>query len=225
MVDVVSFLPMLGLGFALGLAHALDADHIMAVSTLSSTKPGLRRSLFYSANWAVGHSGVLLLCGILLFGLGVSLPETLSSAAEAAVGITLVVLGLMLFWQSRNNRLKLAVHRHGDIVHTHWHDDSQEHAKEGVHKPMFVGMLHGLAGSAPALALIPAVAYGNTTLAIAYLLLFSLGVLLSMMAFGLGFSHVQRFLSQRYESVFALSRQFIAFVSIALGSFWFYQAV
>ena len=221
----VEILPILMVGFGLGLLHALDADHIMAVSVLSHEKPSFKRTIIQSSHWALGHGGVLLLCGVILFGLGIAIPESLQKTAEMAVGVLLIVLGIMCFKQWRADKLTLDSHSHGEIEHTHWHDNSEEHKTKHKHKPVFVGMLHGLAGSAPALALIPAVANGQFLQAIVYLFLFSLGVMLAMLFFGLGFAHVQRFLNQRYQTVFQLSRQLIAFASIAFGGYWLFQAI
>lgn len=228
-------LSMIGIGFTLGLMHALDADHVMAVSALSARKPSLWRTLRFSANWALGHGGVLLVSGVLLFGLGLSLPEPLQALAEASVGVLLIVLGLVCFWSFRQQRVRLAQHSHGDVVHTHWHiekhGESSEHsesaqeAKQGQHAPVMVGVLHGLAGSAPALALVPAVAQGELWVSIAYLVLFSVGVMLSMMVFGLGLGSLQKKLAQRSARLFQGLRYGIAGASIALGSFWLFQAV
>ncbi|NRB38447.1 MAG: urease accessory protein [Pseudomonadales bacterium] len=242
---LVDFLPVIFVGFGLGLMHALDADHIMAVSTLSNTKPGLKRTLFYSANWAAGHGLVLLVSGFLLFAFGLMIPESLQQFAEAGVGVLLIGLGLSCFWQFRKEKLKLQPHSHGEMVHTHWHEDGHEgrheesgaHSstqdipqnqplkKDDLHKPVFVGLLHGLAGSAPALALIPAVGQGQVSLALAYLALFSIGVMLSMVIFGLGFANVQGFLQRRNPWVFEASRRLLATSSIVFGGYWLSQAI
>ena len=114
-------------------------------------------------------------------------------------------------------------HSHGDVVHTHWQEET--HEQQSPHKPVFIGALHGLAGSAPALALIPAVASGQLQLAMLYLGLFSFGVMLSMLAFGLGFGVLQRWLNNHYQQAFQYSRQLLAMFSIALGGFWLAQAL
>jgi len=222
---LAELIPLLIVGFGLGLMHALDADHIMAISILSNQKAGFKKTIFHSAHWALGHGGVLLVSGLLLFGLGVSIPDSLQHAAELSVGLLLITLGILCFFQFKNEKLKIDVHQHGDVTHTHWHDGGDEHQAKHVHKPVFVGVLHGLAGSAPALALIPAVANGELVSAMTYLVLFSVGVMLSMVAFGLCFARIQQFLSNRYQKVFLLSRHILAWSSIALGSFWLVQAI
>ena len=223
---MAELLPLLIAGFGLGLLHALDADHVMAVSALSNQKPGFKKALTYSAHWALGHSGVLLISGALLFCVGYAIPDSLQHVAEASVGVLLIALGLLCFWQFRKDRLRLAVHRHGDVVHTHWHDDGHTQNTERVsHKSVFVGGLHGLAGSAPALALIPAVSHGQLGWAMAYLGVFSIGATLSMLAFGVGFASLQTWLSQRYQSLFAASQHLLATASVVLGGYWLAQAV
>jgi len=222
---LAELIPLLLLGFGLGLMHALDADHIMAVSVLSSRSPSIKKTLLYSANWAIGHGGVLLVSGALLFGLGLSIPPALQQGAEIGVGVMLIILGIMCVVRIRQEKLTLAVHSHGDLVHAHWHKSGQEHVALNVHKPALVGVLHGLAGSAPALALIPAVASGKSTHAMVYLVIFSLGVMLSMLVFGLGFARIQHYLIHRYRRVFDISRHVLAAGSIGLGGFWLAQAI
>ena len=82
---------------------------------------------------------------------------------------------------------------------------------------MMIGLLHGLAGSAPALALIPVVAYGQWSLAMIYLMIFSLGVILSMLVFGVGFAWIQQGLYRYYQRIFILCRHGIALAAIIVG--------
>lgn len=247
---------LIGVGFTLGLLHALDADHVMAVSALSARKPSLLRTLRFSANWALGHGGVLLVSGALLFGLGLSIPQSLQVLAEASVGVLLMVLGVWCFWGMRKQSITLEKHSHGDIEHIHWrshehgssreqnhkngHEQVYSNSRERVfnnsidkktfnasekHTPVMVGVLHGLAGSAPALALIPAVAQGEVWLALAYLVLFSVGVMLSMVAFGLGLGSLQRKLEKSSAKLFQFTRYLIATTSVILGAVWLNQAI
>jgi len=147
---------------------------------------------------------------------------------------------LLCFWRFRQQRLRLVEHRHGEVVHSHWHiegdvtqkghlhNDGKEqgkHQKSEGHAPVMVGVLHGLAGSAPALALIPAIAQGQLVTAMVYLAVFSLGVMLSMLVFGLGFGVVQQQLQQKYLKVFEWNRHLIAASSVVIGSYWLSQTV
>jgi nickel/cobalt transporter (NicO) family protein len=98
------------------------------------------------------------------------------------------------------------------------------HDRSG-HTPVMVGMLHGFAGSAPALALIPVVAQGQVAGALGYLLLFSIGVMLAMLAFGLGFGKLQQWLGQYSVALMNRSRDLIALTSMAVGGYWLSQAL
>ncbi len=227
---LTSSLPLIVMGFGLGLMHALDADHVMAVSSLSNNNPGFLRMLKFCLNWAIGHAGVLLLSGMLLFGAGLSIPDDFIRVAEFSVGVLLIVLGLMYLWRFRKQRLRLSEHSHGKVVHRHWHiEDDHSHQPasdeeaDAMHTPVLVGVLHGFAGSAPALALVPAVAQGNMLSALGYLLVFSLGVMLSMLLFGFGFGAIQQKIKKKYASFFLWQRHLIATCSIVVGSYWILQ--
>lgn len=229
----LGILTVLGTAFGLGLLHAFDADHVMAISALGNRKPGVRRVLRYSLHWAFGHGGVLLLAGLLLFGLGLRLPETLVLWAEAGVGVLLIVIGLACFWRFRQQKLRLVSHRHGDVVHTHLQWDGQVHGDDAQasqggssdrHTPVMVGMLHGLAGSAPALALVPVVSQGQFGIAVTYLVVFSVGVLLAMSVFGLGFGGLQAWLQRQSLRLFQVSRYLVASGSVGLGGYWLSQS-
>lgn len=229
---------LLGLGFSLGFMHALDADHVMAVSSLNNKRPGLSRMLRFCANWALGHGGILLFSGLLLFGLGWHLPPSLQQAAEISVGIMLIALGLWCFWQFKHQNITLERHAHDDVDHVHLHvlgdvteqGHGQQSANQKIkrnegHAPVMVGVLHGLAGSAPALALVPATSQGNYVLALGYLLVFSVGVMISMLFFGLGLGSIQDFLQRHYAKLFQVQRYLIASASVLLGAFWLSQTV
>jgi len=222
---------MIGAGFSLGLIHALDADHVMAVSALSNRKKvSFLTTISYCLKWALGHGAVLLLVGLLFFGLGLELPASLLSIAEASVGVLLMVIGLFCLVRIRQQKLRLHVHQHGDVTHTHWlvQGDPNSNNHE-AHTPTMVGMLHGLAGSAPALALVPLVSKGvaseQLALAVVYLIVFSLGVLIAMALFGLGLGLAQQKLQTFNTRFFQWSQYLIASGSILLGGFWLSQSL
>lgn len=227
---ILELLPSIILGFSLGLVHALDADHVMAVSALSNQKPSFFRTLSFSTNWALGHGGVLLVSGMLLFGLGVSIPEKFQYFAELSVGFLLIGIGFYTFWQFKQRTLSVSMHKHGDIEHSHWHEQqhielNNEKLAKDAHVPIMVGSIHGLAGSAPALALIPVASQGNMSVVIGYLLVFSFGVMLSMVLFGLGLGSVQKLLSESCKRIHYWSQRFIALASMLVGFVWLYKAI
>ena len=183
------FMTMLGLGFLLGMRHALDADHVAAVSTMLAQRPDLRRSGFIGLCWGCGHTAVLLLVGSAVLALKVTIPDTAAQACEVVVGLMLVALGLALAVTLYREQWHLHAHEHDGArhVHVHSHRLSDAHAHRHGWRaslpPLMVGMVHGLAGSA-ALMLIVLSAAHTLWEGIAYILLFGLGSILGMVALG-----------------------------------------
>lgn len=204
-MDVTQIPMILMLAFGLGMLHSLDADHIMAVSNLASGST-MKTGLKFCLRWAVGHGLVLILAGIAVFGLGLSFPPEFSHYAELAVAGVLILLGLMVLWQIRRQRVHVHFHRHdGMPMHAHWHSHQQQGSHQHSHTALFVGMLHGMAGTAPLLALIPLAMAHQAVYGFVYLLVFSLGVASAMLLFGglLGYfsGYVQRYSATLFRRV------------------------
>lgn len=192
----IEILSLLMLAFGLGMLHALDADHIVAISGMSCHRPGKKSSLLYCARWALGHGAVLLLIGASVMFLGMAIPQELSEYAENLVGIVLIVIGLFVLWDIRQQQLHLHFHQHDGMQnHAHWHShDGQENTQKNLshksdrhqhsHAPVFVGVIHGTAGSAPLLVLLPLSQMSSPWTGMGYLFLFGLGVFVSMLIFG-----------------------------------------
>lgn len=148
----MTVLPALALGFALGLRHALDADHIAAVSTISSGARSTWRAALLGASWGVGHSISVLLVGGALVILRLPMPVRMALALEFLVAIMLVWLGA-----------RSLIHR-------------RQHAEVRATRPLLIGVVHGLAGSAVLALLV--LGSASTALAAAfYLLCFSVGTI------------------------------------------------
>ncbi len=185
---------VLFLGFLIGIQHALEADHVAAVASLASRTGSLRAVVRQGAVWGLGHGLTLLLFGgaVLLFDRVV--PETLARALEVAVGVMLVILGASVLRRLVHDRIHFHRHRHSDgVVHMHAHSHAGEHGThdperhahghpEGLPlRPLFVGMMHGMAGSA-ALLLLALASVQSAALGFLYVLLFGLGSVLGMAA-------------------------------------------
>lgn len=176
----------LAIAFALGLVHALDADHVMAVSVFATRGRGTAQGVRAGLRWSLGHGLVLLAAGLFLVGFGRALPESLAALADRLVGLTMIGLGAFVFFELSRRRAHLHFHAHdGMPPHAHWHghqrparrDAGAAHQHE--HGALLMGALHGFAGSAPILAVLP-VAHRSPRLAVAYLVLFGLGVAVAM---------------------------------------------
>ncbi len=201
---------VIGSGLLLGVVHAFDPDHVVTLSTISSEKPDIRRTLRYCFSWAMGHGFVLLACGLCLFGLGFKLPELLQQSAEVSVGFLLIGLGLFGLWKLH--------HR----VHSKSKGSSSGFRERKWYFTALIGMLHGLAGSAAALALVPVVSQQLSS-ALFYLLVFSLGVMLAMLVFGLGFSLSLCKLQRSYYRMVHINQGVMASGSVLLGGYWLLQ--
>ncbi len=217
-----SYLTVLGLGFILGLRHALDADHLAAVSTVLAERPSWRASGLVGLSWGIGHTLVLLFVGVIVLVLRVPIPEPLAIAAEGLVGLMLVLLGGLLGMKLIRERWHLHPHDHDGKrhVHLHSHSYSYEHGhahwwRESV-RPLCIGMAHGLAGSAALLLLVVASAQ-TVADGLLYIAVFGCGSILGMMLIGLVLS-LPVVCSLRLGRPLFLAVQGLASVgSIALG--------
>ena len=184
---------MLSLGFLLGARHALDADHVAAVSTILSERPNLKTSGFIGFCWGFGHTATLLAVGLAILILKVTIPAHVSDALEFGVGLMLVLLGGSLAVALVRDRWHVHAHRHGGDTHVHLHshrlltDHGHGHWLQVSWKPFVVGMVHGLAGSA-ALALMVLSTVRTSWEGMAYILVFGLGSIVGMVLLGTAIS-------------------------------------
>jgi high-affinity nickel permease len=224
---MVNFVSIIALGFFLGMRHATDPDHVIAVSTIVSRERQIAKSAWIGVFWGIGHTLTIFVvgAGIILFGLVI--PPRIGLSMELAVGVMLILLGAMnvaSFFRGlpgvdsqermvprhgdgtrRKSRSQSQVihshaHSHGDYIHSHPHGHGPEahaHVPEqnpvawldrmlaGLKlyrpfRPLIIGIVHGLAGSA-AVALLVLATIRDPRLAIAYLLVFGIGTIAGMM--------------------------------------------
>jgi ABC-type nickel/cobalt efflux system permease component RcnA len=153
-------LVVLFVALMLGLRHASDPDHLAAVSTLIASDPddGTRRASRLGLSWGAGHALTLALFGLPVVLLQAHLPNPLQRAAEAAVGVMIMLLAARLLLRWRRGHFHAHAHRHGDLEHRHLHPHEQE-AHDHAHDPgallgrsrrqaFGVGLVHGTGGSA-----------------------------------------------------------------------------
>jgi cytochrome c biogenesis protein CcdA len=245
------------IAFAVGLLHAFDADHVMALSVFateeateeaseepraneaihSSARSGVSsgvsrdvpRGLRIGLRWALGHGVVLMLVGAVFVVLGQSMPQAWSQVAERVVGGVMIFLGISALIRLYRQRSHVHFHQHDGLQsHAHWHSHQGEAAHPGLnrhhhehvpatHGPSLIGALHGLAGSAPILALLPASAESPAR-GFTYLLLFGLGVAVAMAVASGAMAYVAGSLSRsRSKNAFTGMRLASAAGSISIG--------
>ena len=206
----MNLLAIIGLGFVLGMRHATDPDHVIAVSTIVSRQQSVRHAGLIGVLWGVGHTVTIFCVGALIILFHLVIPPRAGLTMELAVGLMLVLLGILSLTgvtQRITHRHTPAhshsvvhshVHEHGGIRHAHMHGHHPEvhmHLdpvkptdggllkKLGLYhllRPLAVGLVHGLAGSA-AVALLVLAEIRDPRWATAYLLVFGVGTVAGMM--------------------------------------------
>jgi high-affinity nickel-transport protein len=221
---MANWLAILALGFFLGVRHATDADHVVAVAAIVSRERTARAALGIGALWGLGHTATILLVGgaIVLFGLVI--PPRVGLSMEMSVAVMLVVLGIMnVTGAARAIHEKAApedVHREAPgLRHEH---PALTRAGGRALRPLIVGVVHGMAGSA-AIALLVLATIRSAAWALVYLAVFGVGTILGMVMLTSAMAvPVARFAGRSQNVERTLSR-ITGLVSISLGVFLAYR--
>lgn len=226
----VSALAILGLGLVIGLRHALDTDHLAAVSTIVSERKNLLGSILIGGLWGIGHTISLLIAGVAVIFLHVQI-EKYEKPLEFCVALMLIVLGAnVLIKLVRGGKLHFHEHEHGGHrhVHPHIHDgapEPQPHTHHGLKigfRPLVIGMIHGLAGSA-ALMLAVLATIKSSALAFAYILIFGIGSIGGMMVMSLLLSLPIHFTAVSFKWTNLAVRALAGIFSLGFGLFMAYE--
>jgi ABC-type nickel/cobalt efflux system permease component RcnA len=177
-----SLIAALGLGFLLGLRHALDADHVAAVSTFVTQERSVLRSCLRGTFWGLGHTLALLGAGVAVVAFKLQISPAVERGLERVVAIVLVGLGAHVLVRTMGAvSLHRHEHSHGGAPHRHVHvhvGDVAEHRHlhlwRGAPQPLLMGLLHGLAGSG-ALVLLVLTTMPSPAAAVVYILVFGVG--------------------------------------------------
>ncbi|OQW34755.1 MAG: hypothetical protein A4E19_17715 [Nitrospira sp. SG-bin1] len=222
MVLETEFLSLLGVGFLLGLRHALDTDHLAAVSTVLAERPSLLASGAVGLSWGLGHTMTLLVVGSIVLISGFHIPDEFELIAESGVGILLIVLGVSLALKLYRERWHVHGHRHDGAPHVHFHSHQRHHDHGHRHwmvesiRPLCIGMVHGLAGSAALMLMILSTTKEIET-GLLSILVFGLGSIIGMMVVGLTISVpviYSRSISQRH---FGAVQGLASIASVSVG--------
>lgn len=260
----MTFTAILVLGFFLGMRHATDPDHVIAVSTIVTRERTVRLAAWIGALWGLGHTITIFVVGAGIILLGWVIPPHVGLTMEFSVGLMLILLGVlnltgMLHWITNSltppqPRLHahhhpgdpLLVHAHphthGDYIHTHAHGhDPESHThppdatplgrmdrafgKLGAYhllRPLVVGIVHGLAGSA-AVALLVLATIHDARWGILYLLIFGVGTIAGMMLITAAIAVPISYTSNRFADVNRGLRVISGIISLAFGLFIAYK--
>jgi ABC-type nickel/cobalt efflux system permease component RcnA len=236
-----SILATLTFGFVLGLKHATEADHLAAVSTIVSERRSILQSASVGALWGVGHTASLIVAGLFVIAFGVVIPERVANVLELMVALMIILLGTRLLYVVLRVRNSVHVHEHTHDgkphLHLHFHDERHAHAAGLTHddlhnglsgwRPILVGVVHGLAGSAALtlLVLSEVVRNGTAFLGFVYLLVFGLGsiggMLLMSSLIGLPIALGVRF----FQRILLPMRVLAGLLSTTFGVFYAFKIV
>lgn len=211
-----------------GMHHALEADHVAAVSSLATGHKRLSDIVRQGITWGIGHTVTLFLFAGIALLLGHAIPKIMATYLEAAVGVMLVGLGAHVFWRLWREPLHVHVHRHGERpAHLHIHShafDAGEHPHslhDDVHRfswrTLLVGMTHGMAGSAALLLL----TISQTRAAwegLVYVLLFGVGSIAGMAVVSLAIGLPLTWTAKSLEGANRCLQIAVGIITIAIGA-------
>ena len=249
---MISFLSIVAVGFFLGMRHATDPDHVIAVTTIVSRQRNLLKAAMTGIFWGIGHTLTIFVVGTIIILFDVVIPARIGLSMELSVGLMLIVLGVMNIASFMRSARAITpqdseiVHRHphshGDYVHSHAHGhspDAHPHShpqtpltwldrlfgRIGLYqqlRPLVVGIVHGLAGSA-AVALLILTTIRNPHWAIAYLLVFGAGTVGGMMLITMSIASAFNFFGKKQERFSQRLGLASGLVSLAFGVVLAYQ--
>jgi hypothetical protein len=227
----LSTVSILGLGFALGLKHALDADHVAAVSTIVSERKTLLSASVVGTFWGIGHTLSLLAAGVAVVFLHVEISARMSLVLEFAVAVMLIGLGANVLRKlARGARIHVHVHEHGGRVHVHPHvHDGELEAEPHTHhgfelggRSLLVGMVHGLAGSAAVMLLVLST-IPSRAMAFAYVAIFGIGSIGGMLLMSVLMSLPTHLTAARFRGAHVAVQVLAGLFSLGLGLFMAYD--
>jgi ABC-type nickel/cobalt efflux system permease component RcnA len=214
---------ILGLGLLYGLKHATEADHVVAVSTIVSEHRNLLRAALVGAWWGTGHTLSLVVAGAFVLALRVAIPEQVAGWLEFGVALMIIGLGANAVWRAWQRREEIHVHQHQHDGVPHAHVHLHEAAPRIGWKPLLVGAMHGLAGSA-ALTVLVLTQISSPLVGMFALLVFGVGSIIGMLLMsglvGLPFAlSAQRLTRMHFALQFAAG-----LFSVAFGLWYAYGA-
>jgi len=223
-------LSLLLLGFLIGMRHALEADHVAAVASLVSGNSSFRSTIAHGAIWGLGHTITLFTFASIALLVDGIIPNDMAKTLEFAVGIMLILLGIDVLYRLYKKRIHFHTHQHDDGInhfHAHSHADKTKHAidkhnhqhkKPFPKRALFVGLMHGMAGSA-ALIVLTLNTVETPIMALTYIIIFGIGSILGMTLLSVVIAIPLHFSSKKINWLYNSLQFSVAFVTLTIGIF------
>lgn len=227
----ISTFSVLLLGFFLGLRHAVEADHLAAVSAIVSEKKNIFSAAIVGGMWGIGHTISLFVVGAIVIFLKLQISESVEAKLEAIVGGMLVLLGLNALKNLLTAKeIHAHTHKHSQQAHTHFHLHKEEKKEESTEKShhrfsprsVLIGMVHGLAGSA-ALTILVVPTIESPVIAMLYILIFGIGSIGGMMIMSFIIGLPFHFTATNFVFLNKAIRLCAGIFSLGLGSYIIYE--
>lgn len=212
--------PVLFVGMLLGIKHAFDTDHVLAVSNMVLEHKSPYRAALVGSFWGIGHTTTLFIAGLLVLIFKIYIPENMNLFLEFCVGLMLIFLGIRAIF------CKTTIHEHNhvhdDIEHIHYHQHKKIHHHHDHHKSFIIGAVHGLAGSGT-LTILVLSTIKNVLEGIYYILLFGLGSIIGMTLISTILGLPLLYSKKKIPKVEIYLQYITGFLSIAFGLFVVYE--
>jgi ABC-type nickel/cobalt efflux system permease component RcnA len=222
---------LLALGAVLGMKHALEPDHVAAVAALATRSRSVRHTVWQGIAWGTGHTLTLFIFGGIVLAMRRKVPDQLALGLECAVAVMLIVLGIDVLRRLRRDRVHFHVHRHDDGVihvhaHSHAHDTAPHDAAHHHHghaaglplRALFVGMMHGMAGTAALIVLMVGTAKSILS-GLAQIAAFGVGSIAGMAALSLVIALPLRATAHFFDRANRALQALTGCATLALGAF------
>lgn len=227
---------LLLIGLFIGMRHALEADHVAAVAAMVNGKQSLSQTIRQGGVWGLGHTITLFLFGSIVIFMDGVIPEHLAMGLEAMVGLMLIVLGGDVLRRLIRDKVHFHSHHH-DNGHHHFHAHSHpgesrsqhqdlQHRHQHVQKfplrALFVGLMHGLAGSA-AVIVITLGAVDSPQQGLLYILIYGIGSIFGMALLSIVISVPMRLSAQRLTWAHNSFQAVVGIITFSMGVWIFFE--